>query len=128
MQFNIVGTSITVGTTTVAQVTGTTTSPSIPVSDPGSRWQNPAWHAYILGLAATAGGSGGTGTFGAAFQVQIQLSPDAPQTPDAQSRWTSPSSLKFTQAGDVFFNAKFRKARIILTGGDGTDLVTVEIV
>jgi len=107
---------------------GPTTTASYATSDPGSRWQSPSWHAYILGLDFKSGGSGGTGTFGAAGQVQIQLSPDGIEVPDANSRWTSPLNLKFTAAGDVFFQAKFRKARAVFTGGDGTTSLSVEIV
>lgn len=95
---------------------GPTTSSSFAPSDPGSHWQTQAWHAYV------------SGTFGSGGNVQVQYSPDPSSVTDASSRWFSPTALAFTSAGSLWFNARFRKLRFVLTGGDGTTNLVVEVV
>lgn len=95
---------------------GPTTSDSFSPSDPGSHWQTQAWHAYI------------SGTFGAAGSLQVQYSPDPSSVVDASSRWFSPSTLAFTAAGSLWFNARFRKLRFVFTNGDSTTNLVAEVV
>lgn len=86
-------------------------------TDPGSQWQQHQWHYYM------------DGTFGSAANIQIQLSPDGSNVPDASKRIHSPTTLKQTAQSDGFFLSKFRAVRAVLaSGGDGTTNVVVEIV
>lgn len=89
---------------------------SMRPSDPGSHWQTQAWHAFV------------SGTFGAGGAVQIEYSPDGPGVTDAAARWFAPLVLLFSAGGDTWFEARFRRIRARVTGGDGTTNLIVEIV
>jgi hypothetical protein len=69
-----------------------------------------------------------TGVFGGAT-VKAQLSPDGSEVADADSRWLDVASLAFTvQPEPVTVQARFRKARGVVTGGNGTTSITMEFV
>lgn len=93
-----------------------TTTPSIGISSDDQRKQEANWHAFV-----SLSGTAPTG-------IQVSYSPDLPSTTDANSKWYAPTALLFTAAGDTFFQAKFRKARVEVTGGDGTTSVNVTIL
>lgn len=95
-------------------ITSGQTKTSIPVDAENERTRASAWHAFV------------SGTFGGT-SVAIQYSPDSVDTTDANSTWYAPLSLVFTSGGDTFFWARPRKFRVVLTGGDGTTSVNVEI-
>jgi hypothetical protein len=87
---------------------------SVAPADAGSPNQQSAWHAYL------------SGTFGGGT-VQISYSPDPPSVPDATSRWFAPSPLAFTGGGDVWFQSRFRKIRVSMTGSTTPNAI-VEIL
>lgn len=87
---------------------------SVGPADAISPNQQTAWHAYL------------SGTFGGGT-VQITYSPDPPSVPDAASRWFAPTALAFTGGGDVWFQARFQKLRVSMTGST-TPAVTVEVL
>lgn len=95
-------------------VTEGVTTASILIDDTSVMRREWAWHAFVSG---TFGGS--------ASAVQLEYSPDLPGTPDGSSTWYAPTALLFTAAGDTYFQAKPRKFRLVLTGGDGTTSVNV---
>lgn len=72
------------------------------------------WHVFV------------SGTFGGAT-VQIQYTPDLQEIADGSATWYAPGVLSFGSGGDTFFQAKPRKFRVAITGGDGTTSITVEI-
>jgi hypothetical protein len=94
---------------------GPTTAPSqaLPPLQLGS---SESWHLYVSGV------------FGAAGAVAVQYSPDIASVTDAASRWFAPAALSLTAGGDTWFQARFRKLRVLFTGGDSTTAVVVEIV
>lgn len=85
-----------------------------------SKWLNASdtdvinWHAFV------------SGTFGGA-SLQLQYSPDTTDTSDANSTWYAPVSLLLTSGGDTYFQAKPRKWRVVVTGGNGTTSLNVEV-
>lgn len=96
---------------------GPTVTQSIPVTDPGSHWQTQAWQIYA------------SGTLGASGTIDIQVSPDMRELPDAQSRWFDLLAAPITTVPETqWLQARFRKVRFNFTGGDATTAVTVEIV
>jgi len=64
------------------------------------------------------------GTLGGAT-LQIEYTPDVGA--DDASTWFAPTALNFTAPGDTFFKARPAKFRIVVTGGDGTTDINVEI-
>lgn len=96
---------------------GPTTSASFHVTDPGSHWQSQNWTLYV------------TGTPGASGSVQIQISPDMWELPDASSRWINLLTTPVTTTpNQQTFTCRFRKVRYAFTGGDATTNLVVEIV
>lgn len=91
------------------------TSASTLIDDTSDRLREWNYHAFV------------SGTFGAACTVQIQYSPDVQGVSDGSSRWFAPSALSCNSASDVLFQAKPRKFRVVITGGDATTNLTVEI-
>lgn len=87
---------------------------SVAPADAGSLNQQSAWHAYL------------SGTFGGGT-VQITYSPDPPSVSDAASRWFAPAALGFTGGGDVWFQARFQKIRVSMTGSTSPNAI-VEIL
>ena len=91
-------------------------SPSILTDDTSDRLREWNYHAFV------------SGTFGAGPPtVQIQYSPDYQGVPDGLSRWFAPAGLSCTSQSDILFQAKPRKFRVVITGGDGTTSVNVSI-
>lgn len=96
------------------QAAGTTAS--IMVDDESMRIREFSWHAFVsyTGTAPTS--------------VQIQYASINQDTVDGSTTWFAPTALLFNPPqGDTFFQAKPRKFRIVVVGGDGTTNVTVEI-
>jgi hypothetical protein len=92
------------------------TSPSIRVDDESLRIREYSWHAFV------------TGTFGGSTPVvKVEYTNDLPDVADNVATWFAPTVLQFTAAGDSFFQAKPRRFRVVITGGDGTTLINVEI-
>jgi hypothetical protein len=96
--------------------TGTPTTPSQGVPAPTTEGTNRDWHLFV------------SGTFGAAGAVAVQYSPDPTTVADASSRWFSPAALSVNAAKDVYFTARPRKLRAVLTGGDSTTALIAEVV
>ena len=92
-----------------------TTPASNRVDDQSMLIREFAWHAFVSW----------TGT--APTSVQVSYTPDTPDVIDASAEWFSPTALLFTTQGDTYFQAKPRRFRIVVAGGDGTTAVTVEI-
>ena len=91
------------------------TSASIAVDDQSLLVREYNWHAFVswAGTAPTS--------------VQVEYTPALYDVTDANATWFAPLALKFTAQGDTYFQAKPRKFRVIVAGGDGTTAVTVEI-
>lgn len=85
------------------------------IDDEAVRIRQWAWHAFVSW----------TGT--APTSVQIQYAPVNADTNDASTTWFAPTALLFSAQGDTYFEAKPRKFRVAVAGGDGTTVVTVEI-
>jgi hypothetical protein len=92
-----------------------TTTASIMVDDESMRLREYSWHAFVSW----------TGT--APSNVQVEYAPVNADTADGSTVWFAPTALLFTAQGDVFFQAKPRKFRVIVTGGDGTTAVNVDV-
>ena len=60
--------------------------------------------------------------------VQLEYSPDPTTVADASSRWFLPAALSVNAAKDVYFTARPRKLRAVLTGGDSTTALIAEVV
>jgi hypothetical protein len=96
---------------------GPTTPASFAVTDPGSHWQQQNWTLYV------------SGTLGATGSLQVQVSPDARETPDASSRWFNQgAAIAAIPAGPTQISLRFRKLRFAFTGGDGTTNLVAEVV
>jgi hypothetical protein len=92
-----------------------TTPSSIRVDDQSMLIREFCWHAFVSW----------TGT--APTSVQVEYCADTPDVVDGSATWFAPTALLFTAQGDTYFQAKPRRFRIVVTGGDGTTSVTVEI-
>ena len=92
------------------------TTASIGIDAESQRIREWAWHIYVSGTT----GAGLT-------SIQVSYAPDTPEVADGSSRWFTPAALNLTGLGDSYFQAKFRKIRIVTTGGDGTTNLVVEI-
>jgi hypothetical protein len=96
---------------------GPTTPPSFAVTDPGSHWQQQNWTLYV------------SGTLGAAGSLQVQVSPDAREIPDASARWFNQgAAITAIPAGPTQISLRFRKLRYTFTGGDATTNLVAEVV
>jgi hypothetical protein len=76
-----------------------------------------------------------SGVFGTGGNVQIQISPDAmvggsngPGVADASSRWFTLANLTAASPFYVAQNTTYRKARAVVSAGDGTTALQVEMV
>lgn len=97
-------------------------SASIPAGEAGNKFQVPTYSFYVSG---NYGGVSAT--------VKLLLSPDSDKVDDASSRWFSPTGGSFSGTGaiaDAMINveARFRKSKVNVTGGDGTTAIKAEMV
>lgn len=100
---------------TIGPAAAGTTASYVP-TDPGNHWQAHDWTVYL------------SGTFGGAT-VTLDYSPDSSNVPDSSSRWFTSTSLTFTTAASLWFQLRFRKVRVLWSGGDGTTTdIIIEIV
>ena len=95
---------------------GPTTTQSFRITDPGSHWQTQSWTLYV------------SGTPGATGSMQLQVSPDMAELPDAQCRWFNSGTAVTTAPTVTNFVGRFRKVRFAFTGGDGTTNLIAEVV
>lgn len=70
-----------------------------------------------------------SGTFGTSTMatLQIEASPDTPNTPDAVSEWHAITALAFTAAGFGTFTGNALKYRAVTTSGDAGTSITVRM-
>lgn len=93
------------------------TSKSIPVDSQNELTRQANWHLFISGVLGTS----------SLATVQLEYSPDTIDTSDANSTWFAPTPLGSLGLGDTFFQARPRKFRVIVSGGDGGTSITVEV-